>query len=191
MVGVVEGVAEGVHALGPESGRLLVETTRAGLGAKVGHDLIIEVTRWRGEATVSADPAQSSVRLEVDADSLEVRRGTGGVKPLTDGDRAEIEATIRDKILRAGRHPTITFRSNRITGTAESFQVAGELTIAGATRPITVRARLAEGRVNGSATIVQSHWGIRPYTAFFGALKIKDEVQVRFDIGLTEPPASH
>jgi hypothetical protein len=43
---------------------------------------------------------------------------------------------------------------------------------------------LAEGRVNGSAVIVQSRWGIRPYSAFFGALKVGDEVEIRFDLGL-------
>ena len=52
----------GAYRLGPESGRLLVKTTRTGLGAKAGHDLTIEVTRWHGHATVdTADPANSSV----------------------------------------------------------------------------------------------------------------------------------
>jgi polyisoprenoid-binding protein YceI len=79
----------GAYRLGPEFGRLLVKTTRTGLGAKAGHDLTIVVTRWRGRATVdTSDPASSSVVVEVEVDSLEVREGTGGVKPLTDADRA-------------------------------------------------------------------------------------------------------
>jgi hypothetical protein len=82
------GIA-GAYRLGPESGRLLVHTTRTGLGAKAGHDLTLEVTCWHGRATVDpATPANSSVTVEVDADSLEVRKGTGGVKPLSDADRA-------------------------------------------------------------------------------------------------------
>src|SRR5918995_3441304 len=73
------GIA-GAYRLGPESGRLLVHTTRTGLGAKAGHDLTIEVTRWHGRATVDpATPANSSVAVEVDADSFQVRKGTGGV----------------------------------------------------------------------------------------------------------------
>lgn len=31
----------------------------------------------------------------------------------------------------------------------------------------------------------QSRWGIRPYSAFFGALKLSDEVKVDFDVVLT------
>ncbi|MFD8557560.1 YceI family protein [Streptosporangium canum] len=179
-------ITAGSHALGPESGRLLVNTTRTGLGAKAGHDLTIEVTRWRGDATVDpADPAGSSVTVEADVESFEVREGTGGVKPLSDSDRREIKKILQEKILHAERHPTITFRSTRVSGTAESFRVEGDLTIVGVTRPVTVQGVLAEGRVRGSAVIAQTRWGIRPYSAFFGTLKLSDEVEVRFDLGLT------
>ncbi|MDR8414116.1 YceI family protein [Nonomuraea sp. 3-1Str] len=175
-------IAAGSYTLGPESGRLLVHTTRTGIGAKAGHDLTIEVTRWRGEATVA--PSRSSVTVEIDAESLEVRKGTGGVKPLTSSDRQEIEKIVREKILHTARHPTITFRSTRVDGTAESFRVEGELSIVGATRPVAVRGSVAEGRAHGSAVIAQSRWGIRPYSALFGTLKLSDEVEVRFDVSL-------
>jgi len=172
--------------VGPGVGRLVVKTGRAGLGAKAGHDLTIEVTRWHGSATVdTADPARGSVTVEVDVDSFEVREGTGGVKPLTDSDRAEVRKTIREKVLHTARHPTIAFRSTRVDGSAESFTVDGDLTITGVTRPVSVRGRLTDGRARGSATVVQTRWGIRPYAAFFGALKVKDEVDVEFDVALT------
>src|SRR5512132_1848304 len=175
----------GAYRLGPESGRLLLHTSRTGLGAKAGHDLTIEVTRWRGRATVDhADPATSSVTVEVEADSFEVRKGTGGVKPLSDADRAEIHETLKE-ILHTAQHPTITFRSRRVEGSAESFAVDGELTVMGLTRPVMVQGRVTDGRVVGAATVVQSRWGIRPYSAFFGALKLSDEVKIDFDIALT------
>jgi polyisoprenoid-binding protein YceI len=173
------------YRLGPESGRLLVKTTRTRLGAKAGHDLTIEVTRWHGHATVdTAVPANSSVTVEVAVDSLEIREGTGGVKPLTDADRAEIHKTLKE-ILHTAQHPTITFRSRRVDGSAGSFTLNGELTIMGVTRPVMVQGRVTDGRVVGGATVVQSRWGIRPYSAFFGALKLSDEVKVDFDVALT------
>ena len=179
------GIADGSYTLGPESGQLLIKTSRTGLGARAGHDLTIEVTRWQAEVTVdSADSARSSVNVEVDADSFEVRKGTGGVKPLTDADRAEIKKTIREKVLHTGQHPAITFRSTRIAGTPESFSVDGDLTITGRTQPAILRGRLTDDRVEGSAAVVQSQWGIRPYTAFFGALKLSDEVTIEFSIRL-------
>ncbi|TMR10530.1 YceI family protein [Nonomuraea turkmeniaca] len=175
-------ISAGSYTLGPDSGRLLVKTTRTGLGAKVGHDLTLEVTRWRGDVTLDpAAPGDSSVTVEVDAASIEVREGTGGVKPLTSSDRGEIQKIIREKILHTDRHSTITFRSARVDATAESFSVEGDLAIAGVTRPATVRGSLAEGRVRCSAVIEQSRWGIKPYSALLGALKLNDEVEVLFD----------
>jgi hypothetical protein len=102
----------GAYRLGPESGRLLVKTTRTGLGAKAGHDLTIEVTRWHGRATVdAATPANSSVAVEVEVDSLEVREGTGGVKPPTDADRAEIKKTLGGILHTAQDHASLHFRN--------------------------------------------------------------------------------
>jgi len=178
------GIA-GAYRFGPESGRLLVHTTRTGLGAKAGHDLTIEVTRWVGQATVdTVEPANSSVNVEVEIDSFEVREGTGGVKPLTDADRAEIAKTLKE-VLHTAQHPTITFRSRRVAGSATSFACDGELTIMSVTQPVTLQGRVTDGRVVGGATVVQSRWGIRPYSAFFGALKLSDEVKVDFDVALT------
>jgi polyisoprenoid-binding protein YceI len=178
-------VVSGAYNLGPESGRLLVKTARTGLGAKAGHDLTIEVTRWQGRAVVdSADPANSTVTLSVEVDSFEVREGTGGVKALTDADRAEIKRTLREKVLRTTQHPAITFRSTRISGSAESFTIEGDLTIMGVTRPVTVHGQLSNGRVRGSATVTQTRWEIRPYSALFGALKLRDDVGVEFDMAL-------
>jgi polyisoprenoid-binding protein YceI len=177
------GLADGRYTLGPAAGKLLVKTARTGLGSRAGHDLTIEVTRWQGSASVdTSHPGNSSVTLSAEVDSFEVREGTGGVKPLTNGDRAEIKKIVREKILRGGQHPAIRFQSREIQGSAESFNVVGDLTIAGTTRPITVRCRAGDSGVRGSATVVQSEWGIRPYTAFFGALKVRDAVEVTFDL---------
>lgn len=173
----------GTHTLGPESGRLLVRTSRTGLGRKAGHDLTIEATRWTGQAVVdTASPGDSSVTVEIEVDSLEVREGTGGVMPLTDSDRAEIAKVLRGKILHTDRHPVITFRSVAVEGVPGSFAVRGELTIMGESRPVTVRCRATGDRLTGEATIVQSRWGIKPYSALLGTLKLADPVEIEFDL---------
>jgi polyisoprenoid-binding protein YceI len=178
------GIADGSYKLGPESGQLLIKTSRTGLGARAGHDLTIEVTQWQAEVTVdSAAAAGSAVSVEVDAGSFQVRTGTGGVKPLTDADRASIGKTIGDEILHTGQHRAISFRSTQVAGTPESFRIDGDLTIMGRTQPVTVHGQVVGDRVQGTAAVVQSRWGIKPYTAFFGALKLADEVIVEFNIG--------
>jgi polyisoprenoid-binding protein YceI len=178
---------DGTYRAGPQAGRLLVRTSRTGLGARAGHDLTIEATNWEASVSVNtADPAQSPVRVEVDVDALEVREGTGGVKQLTDSDRADIERIIRENILQTAQYPTITFQSARVGGSPEQFALDGDLTIMGVTRPVTVRGSVSDdGRVRGRATVAQTHWGIKPYSAFFGTLKVADEVVIEIDATLT------
>ncbi|GAA0548101.1 YceI family protein [Actinomadura livida] len=173
-------VPEGTYELGPDDGRLLVRTGRSGLGRRAGHDLTIEATRWTA-AVEARDPLDgSSVRVAVDVDALEVREGTGGVKPLTDDDRAEIKKNLR-KVLEVNRHPEITFVSSRITGDGE---IEGDLTIMGRAKPVRIRAELDGDRVRGGVTVTQSRWGIKPYSAFFGALRLADDVEIDFDLRL-------
>src|SRR5439155_8981949 len=75
-------LTDGTYWLGPSTGRLLIKTGRAGLGRRAGHDLTIEATQWSGEALVAvADPARSWVNVTVETGCLQVRAGTGGLKP--------------------------------------------------------------------------------------------------------------
>jgi polyisoprenoid-binding protein YceI len=180
-------LTNGTYRLTPDSGRLLVKTGRTGMGRRAGHDLVIEATRWQGEVSVdTAKPEDSTVSVEVEVGSLEVREGLGGVKPLTDKDRADIKSTLRD-ILDSTTHPRIRFHSTSVTKSAESLTVEGDLTIRGETQPVTVSAEIAGDQVRGSASVTQSRWGIKPYSAFLGALKLADEVGVEFEVTLAPP----
>jgi polyisoprenoid-binding protein YceI len=153
---------------GPDNASLHVHTYREGVAAKVGHDLVIEVTRW--DATVG----DGAIELTADPGSLEVREGRRGVKPLSDRDRKEIVKNIDGKVL--GRD-TITFRSTRVEGDA----VEGELTMAGATRPVSLRLETTGGRIRATIPLVQSEWGIKPYRGLMGALKVRDDVEIVID----------
>lgn len=138
---------------------------------------------------VVADPDRSSVRVTVETGSLEVREGTGGQKALTDNDRTEIKRTLWDKaLLHTAEHPTIIFHSTRITGTPQSFEITGELTIKGRSHPVAVHGKgNGDGLLRGWATVTQSTGGIKPYTAFLGALRLADEVRVEFEVARLEP----
>lgn len=181
-------LAAGNYRLGSSDGRLLLRTYRTGLGSRIGHDLTIEVTDWDGTVRIDRDdPARSEVTVRVRVDSLEVREGTGGLKPLTDADRAEIKKRMSEKILDARSAPEITFAGTRFSGNTDDLVVEGSLTIKGRSEPLTVRASMLDGeppRVRGRAQVVQSEWGIKPYSAFFGALALRDAVDVEFEAAL-------
>ncbi|GGT56124.1 polyisoprenoid-binding protein [Streptomyces kurssanovii] len=181
-------LTDGNHRLGPSTGRLLIKTSRTGLGRKAGHDLTIEATRWSGDAmVVLGDPEKSSVTVTVETGSLDVREGKGGLKPLTDADRAEIKRTLgSEALLHTARHPVITFSSTRIAGTPQSFEITGDLTIKGRTHPVTVHGA-GDVPLHGWATVTQSAWGIKPYSTFLGALRLADEVRIEFEMTQLKP----
>lgn len=92
---------------------------RDGVAARMGHNLVLEATKWSAKAEVDAgNPAACSVKLTVDPRSLEIIEATGGIKPLGDKDRADIKKNINDKILMTSRNPEITFQSTEVSGTA-------------------------------------------------------------------------
>jgi hypothetical protein len=175
----------GNYRLGPGAGRVIVKTSRAGLAAKVGHDLELEITRWSADITVPGDDdgglAAATVSAELDLGSLAVRAGSGGARPLTDSDRRDIESTMR-KILPGG---AATFRSTRIIASAAGGAIEGTLTLNGRSQAVRLQvANPGPGRYRGTLPVVQSAFGIKPYSGFFGALKLRDEVTAEFEVDL-------
>jgi YceI-like domain len=174
----------GTFRLGPDNGRVVLKTGRQGIAARAGHDLTIEVTRWSARVEVPDEAAggitAATVSAEFDLGSLEVREGTGGAKPLSDRDRGEIRKTMSG-ILGGG---TASFASSRIVRFgASGGAIEGTLTLNGKSEPVRVQvSEPGPGRYRGTATVVQSAHGIKPYVGFFGALKLKDEVAVEFEV---------
>jgi polyisoprenoid-binding protein YceI len=174
-------IQPGTHRFGPGNGTLSVKTGRTGAAAKAGHNLLIHVTAWQATLEVGDDPAQTSVVLDADATSLRVREGTGGMQALGDDDKASIQQTIDDDVL---KRKGIEFRSTAVQASADGSRISvqGELTLVGKTCPIGFDLTVGDdGRINGSAVIKQTDWEITPYSTLFGALRVVDEVEVVID----------
>lgn len=178
-------ITSGKYEFGPDQATLRLHTFREGMARKVGHDLILEVGSWDAVAEIDGDDVtRSTLTASADTRSITVVDGTGGVKPVTDGDRADIKKNM-DKALQTGKHPEITFRSTSMEQQGEDrYTVHGDLTILGNTRPATLDVTLEPGSAKASTAIVQSNWGVKPYSGLMGALKVRDEVEVHVEATL-------
>lgn len=179
-------IAPGTYTLGPPQGTMLVHTYREGMARKVGHDLVIEATRWSATVNVDGeDLTRSSGTVTIDARSFQVRSGTGGAKALSDKDSRDIENNIDDKVLKTGQHPEITFRSTRVEAHGgDAIVVHGDLTVVGNTRPARLDVTLppgGAGNATGVMTVVQSEWGIKPFSALMGTLKVRDAIEITIE----------
>lgn len=161
--------------LGPDNGRLTVHTGKGGAIAKAGHNLVIEVTRWQASLTGDA------LELTADARSLRVRSGSGGLSPLGDEEKAGIAQTIDEEVLEGG---SIVYRSSRVTERPDGYDVEGELELLGARHPVAFDLALDDGRLTGRAKFKQTDFGMKPYSALFGTLKVADSVEVAIDATL-------
>ncbi|HWE08696.1 MAG TPA: YceI family protein [Solirubrobacteraceae bacterium] len=178
-------IAPGTYALEPPDARLMIRTSRQGAASKAGHDLLIEVQTWGATVQLAPDPAQSVFELNADSRSLKVLEGTGGIKALGDDDRGSIVKTINKEILKGA---PITFRSTAVRPDGEGrFHVTGDLELANGISLIAFDITVTDdGRLTGSATVRQTEWGIKPYSALFGTLKVADEVQIEVE-GVLKP----
>ncbi len=177
-------VPAGTHAFGPQDGQLLLRVYREGVASKMGHDLVIEVKDWSAKVDVNPeDLSQSSIEATAQVPSFSVIEGTGGAKPLSQGDKADIKKNITEKVLTGS--PSISFRS---TGTpsvnGSRATVPGELTINGTARPITLDVMLDGGKAKTKFKVAQTEFGIKPFKAFMGALKVRDDVEVELEVSL-------
>ena len=183
----VPNLQAGVYVLGPENGTLSVRTKRTGAAAKAGHNLLLHVTAWQARLTIGADAAGSSLQLDVDGTSLRVIEGTGGMQALGDDDKANIEETVDEEVL---KREAVTFRSTGVIAAADgrSLGVTGDLTLLGTTRPLAFDVTLGDGGTLAAVAVVkQSDWGMKPYSALFGTLKVVDEVEVEIEVHLPDP----
>jgi polyisoprenoid-binding protein YceI len=157
----------------------LVFTFKEGILSAVAHDLKIRVQRFR----IDVDEDAGTVDARFDAAALRVvcamRDGAESPGTLSADQRREIEQNIVRHVLRPDAHPEIRFVSTSVDEAGDGFRVHGELALSGRRRPVDVALVREPGRYVATARVHQPDFGIRPYSALLGALKVKADVEVR------------
>ncbi len=167
-------------------GSFKVQAFAEGMLSFMGHNPTFAVRRYGGEIQFAADnQVVDSMLLVIQAETLSLR------DKMSAKDAAEIERAMREDVLETTRFPEIVFVSKdismrRISG--ERFQVAatGFLSLHGETREQTIEAEAVTGgeniRAQGEFLLHQSDFNIKQVKALGGTLKVKDAVEISFDI---------
>jgi hypothetical protein len=165
-------IESGTHKIGPSNGSLKIKTGKEGAAAKMGHDLVLGVNSW--EATVEGGDSPS-ISLTADPGSVEVIEGSGGAKPLSDKDKADIKKSIGNKVLGSSQ---ITFTSSEVEDNGGQIVAKGDLSIAGKSSSVSVPLSASGGKLSGSIKLNQDDFGIKQFSAMMGALKVGKQVEV-------------
>lgn len=170
-------------------GTVEVFTFKRGVLSRLAHDLCLRLRRFEVEA------GAGRVRARFSPDSLEVvgvvKDGHADPSVLSATQCAEIQQNIRVEILRSDRYPTIEFSGSydAVDGKPSAkTRVRGELELVGRKVTIEFPVTAAHGKLEGEVTLTPTRWGIPPFQALMGAIKLEDRVIVRFALPLPEGP---
>jgi polyisoprenoid-binding protein YceI len=172
----------------PSESSFWVSVGKAGLFSALAHDHEIGVKRFSGRVVVpEAGASGGSLEMEVDATSLEVLD-----KNPSEEDKKKIFNSMHTEVLESAKYPKIAFKSVSVGDVkqagdgAYSFVVNGDLTLRGVTKriavPVAATVTPQQLRATGKYTLKQSDFGIKPYSAAGGTVKVKDEIVVNFNI---------
>lgn len=161
-----------------------VFTFKEGALSAIAHDLELAVGRCAIDVT---DALAIDARFALD--SLRVLHAVKDGRPtssLGESDKRKIERTLADEVLEVRRHPEARF-AGRAEAVGDAFLITGELTLHGRTRAISTTTRVVDGRQRLELTLHQPDYGITPYRAMLGTLKVRADVRVTIALGW--PPA--
>ena len=181
----------GTYSLDGNSGKVSAYTFKAGLLSKIAHDLLIDVKDFKVNVDVPEEGgfASGSLGLEIQTNSLKVdcamKDGDRNPGTLKEKDIADIEADMAKKVLHPDKYPTANFSSKTIQEKEGGYNISGELILHGVTKSVDFNIDTSGGGLKGKFTITQTDYGIKPFKAMMGTLKIKDEMDIGFDLTLS------
>lgn len=157
----------------------VVHTFKQGLLSAIAHDLEIRVERF----SIEWDDARTRVEARFDPRSLKVahamKDGAPNRSALSERDKRKIESNIEDEVLETRRHPgEIVFTSSAIEPRGEGWAVRGTLALHGRSRAIDALVANDAGRWSAKVRLHQPDFGITPYSAMMGTLRIQPDVEV-------------
>jgi len=176
------------YTIVPSESSFWVFAGKTGIFSAFAHNHEIGVKSFSGRVVVPAAGAGGgSLEMEVDAPSLVVLD-----KEPSEEDKKKIFNSMHNEVLESAKYQKISFKSVSVsdvkqTGSdAYSFVVNGDLSLHGVTKriavPVAATVTPQQLRATGKYTLKQTDYGIKPYSAAGGSIKVKDEVVVNFNI---------
>jgi polyisoprenoid-binding protein YceI len=176
-----------------QASRVYVFVDKTGFGHQHG----VEAKLLSSTLVLGADQNAGKLVFDMtsfDADTPVARQYVGLTGTTDEGTRSAVNNNMKgSSILDVATYPTATFDvvSALATGQASSsglpiYQLQGDFTLHGTTRPLTVTAEVEQARgwlhVRGNFVINQTSFGITPYSKAFGAIGVADPLKIYGDI---------
>lgn len=166
--------------------KFMVHAFRGGLAWFKGHDHLIAVRDFSGQAELTADLVNpASLQMQIRAASLEETSDE-----FTAEQKGIIKKELEEIVLETAKYPEITFKSTDVQGKFNNGQfeakVGGDMTLHGVTKRIIIPARVSISgdtlRAQGEFEIDRKDFKVNATNAFHGFVRIKHKLKFTFDI---------
>ena len=182
---------EAVYRVDPQRSRVLMRTGREGSMKAAGHDHVIASVDLEGLVLVSADPGKSRADLRLPLQKLVVDepayRKRFGLEPELPA--SAIEGTTRnmqDKVLESSLFPWATASVRLLSSEQEMAELDVTITLHGTSFDYRLPAAITPDpdtlTVSGSMTIRHADFGLTPYSAAGGLLRVAEDIEVVFEV---------
>jgi hypothetical protein len=158
-------------------------TYKEGILSRLAHDLRITVTSFfidLGDTDHFISARFNTQSLRVDCAMV-----NGRERPdvLSLKDKDEINNNIIREVLHTKTYPEIVLTSSSIKKQNGDYLVAGQITLHGHTRELSFKVRKEiKNRYVADVNLHLPDFGITPFSALFGAIRIKPDILVHIEI---------
>lgn len=181
------------YAFLSNKGNLYVKVYKADtIASSMAHDHAIQAVGWSGKATWDTESiANCSVSITVPVNNLyvdktEVRKLAGLPGEISDSQRQEIKGNmLSEGQLNADKYPLITFVSTGCEQQGSSTILKGNFSMRGKTNAVRVPITVSNTdglQIKGTFNLKATEYGFQPYSAMFGAVANKDQMEIYFDL---------
>jgi hypothetical protein len=157
------------------SGTIHVFTFKEGVLSRAAHDLALRLERC--VVTLEGDVLRAEFELASLFVEGPVESGVVHAERFDAATHSEIESAMHEHILDTQRHPTARFTGTAVP-TDSGFDVSGKLELVGRSEPISFAVRREGSEFRADFELVPSRWGIAPYRALFGAIRLRDRLSI-------------
>lgn len=182
------------YQIDDEKSWVRIQVFRGGLLAGFGHNHVVSVHDLSGTIEMADNVSESRLHLEFPVTSLTVdepedreAEGERFRRKISDKSIAETrENMLGDKLLQGDIFPIIVLAGKSISGTLPDLVIRTETTVRDNTAEIDFPAQVnvvdQKIIVSGSMPVSQEDLGLGRFKAALGALRVKDELVVRYRI---------
>lgn len=163
-------------AIDTQRSTITIHVGKSGLLSAAAHNHTVNAPISSGTIVESGSP-----RVEFQIETAKMT-----VKPdpkINTKDQATIQTHMEEMTLETKKYPEITFRSSRVERLADGkWKVDGNLSLHGVTKVVSLTVKQTGECYTTHTVLKQTDFGIKPISIAGGMIKVKNEVEIDFQI---------